>query len=390
MTRITILHTIADLHPHSGGTSRVVADFTDALAQSGQVACALVSQGLAGEPMIELAAHGLTKEIAISRSRFSLKFGFPFRRAVCGLMTAKIRPALIHGHGIWLPVNHWSASCARSHGVPYVVQPHGMLEPWALQHRVWKKRIAMRLFQRRDLDAAVLLVATSEQEYRNIRDLGLTQPVAVIPNGVQLEVAEPDGMRPAGGRTVRTALFLSRIHPKKGLMNLIAAWGQIKPVNWRLRIAGPDEGGHLAEVMAAARAHGVEDLLDYIGQVGGERKAQLYREADLFVLPTFSENFGVVVAEALAHGLPVITTRGAPWADLETYGCGWWIDVGVEPLVMALRQAMALRDEEREAMGARGRFYVQRYDWNDIARQTVATYRWLLGEGHRPDCVRTD
>ena len=100
--------------------------------------------------------------------------------------------------------------------------------------------------------------------------------------------------------------------------------------------------------------------------------------------------FPVVVAEALAHGLPVITTRGAPWADLDTYDCGWWIDVGVEPLVNALRSAIALSDEQLREMGARGREYVRRYDWEDIARRTTEVYWWILGQGRRPDCVRLD
>ena len=130
--------------------------------------------------------------------------------------------------------------------------------------------------------------------------------------------------------------------------------------------------------------------MEYLGEVDGEAKTRAYLDADVFVLPTFSENFGVVVAEALAHGLPVITTRGAPWADLETYGCGWWVDIGVEPLVQALREAMALSDDERRAMGERGRDYVRRYDWDNIGQQTIDVYRWVLGQGPQPDCVRTD
>ncbi len=106
------------------------------------------------------------------------------------------------------------------------------------------------------------------------------------------------------------------------------------------------------------------------------------------MLPTFSENFGVVVAEALAHGLPVITTQGAPWADLPAFGCGRWIPIGVEPLAEALREAMALSDAERAAMGERGLQYVRRYDWAAIAEDMAAVYRWVLGRGDRPDCVR--
>jgi glycosyltransferase involved in cell wall biosynthesis len=135
---------------------------------------------------------------------------------------------------------------------------------------------------------------------------------------------------------------------------------------------------------------GIEKAVEYVGSVDGEQKSAMYRDADLFVLPTFSENFGVVVAEALAHGVPVITTRGAPWADLEIYGCGWWVDIGVPPLEQALRDAMSLSDDERRMMGARGREYVRRYDWDTIARQTAEVYRWVLDQGDKPECVITD
>ncbi len=263
-----------------------------------------------------------------------------------------------------------------------------MLEPWALGHKAWKKRIGMALFQRNDLNAARVLIATSSQEYENIRKLGLRQPVALIPNGVDLMISRVagDGF-PRRPERVRSVLFLSRIHPKKGLLNLMHAWAALAPSGWRLRIAGPDEGGHLAEVMALAQRLGIVESVERVGEVDGERKNEAYRDADLFVLPTFSENFGVVVAEALAHGLPVITTRGAPWADLKAQHCGWWIDIGVEPLVDALRTAMALGDEERRAMGERGREYVRRYDWSAIAGDTVAVYSWIVGRGPLPKCV---
>jgi glycosyltransferase involved in cell wall biosynthesis len=267
-----------------------------------------------------------------------------------------------------------------------------MLEPWALSQKPLKKRLALRLFQRRDLETARAFVATAGMEYEHLRRLGLHQPVAVIPNGVTLPATNPLSMAPAGrpGDRERVALFLSRLHPKKGVLELVRAWSQLAPVGWRLRIAGPDEGGPGGEVTRLVGQLGLEAAIDYVGPMEDEAKAALYREADLFVLPTFSENFGLVVAEALAAGVPVITTRGAPWADLETYGCGWWIETGVPPLVLALREAMALRDAERRAMGERGRAYVRRFDWEVIAGQTLDLYRWLLGQGDRPDCVRLD
>lgn len=384
---LSVIHVVASLHPRSGGPSRTVVQLTDALVDEPDVSVTLVSQSLAGEPAVPSKVAKVDRRVAVSRSSPVLRLALPIRRELQRIFRSN-RPSVVHSHGLWAPAGHWASRAARRHGIPLVIHSRGMLEPWALDHKVWKKRIGMALFQRSDLDAARVLIATSSQEYENIRKLGLRQPVAVIPNGVDLAVSLGlgDELLRQPGR-VRSVLFLSRIHPVKGLRNLMHAWARLAPHEWRLRMAGPDEGGHLAEVMALARRLGISESVEYVGEVDGERKSAMYWDADLFVLPTFSENFGVVVAEALAHGLPVITTRGAPWADLETHRCGWWIDIGAEPLADALRAAMALGDEERQAMGDRGREYVRRYDWNVIARDTVAVYSWMLGKGSRPECV---
>lgn len=384
------VHVVASLHPSAGGPSRTVVGLTDALANFNGVDVTLISQGYPRGQSVPSSGK-VTRQLIESQSRRALQFGLAVRQGLAGLTDLR-PPALIHSHGLWLPVNHWAAIAARQRHLPLVVQPRGMLEPWALSHNALKKKIAMAIFQRRDLERAKVLVATATSEFESIRALGLRQPVAVIPNGVQLVSDDPfvGELGIPAGKAERTALFLSRVHPKKGILNLLNAWAAVAPQGWRLQIAGPDEGGHLAEVIALARKLGIDHAVEYLGELAGEAKARAYRGADLFVLPTFSENFGVVVAEGLAHGLPVITTRGAPWADLQTYGCGWWVDIGVDPLVQALREAMALNDDERRAMGERGRVYVRRYDWDDIARQTIDVYRWVLGQGPQPDCVRTD
>ena len=386
-----IFHCIPSLNPRHGGPSRTVVALTDTLAQCPGVAICLLSQGAREGPMTPSAEPRVARRVVTSRSRLALALGLPFRWGLLGA-SSSARPALIHSHGVWHPVNHWAARAARVWGVPLIIHPRGMLEPWALSQKPLKKRLALRLFQRRDLETARAFVATAEMEYEHLRRLGLHQPVAVIPNGVTLPATNPLSMAPDGrpGDRERVALFLSRLHPKKGVLELVRAWSQLAPVGWRLRIAGPDEGGHGGEVTRLVGQLGLAAIIDYVGPMEDEAKAALYREADLFVLPTFSENFGLVVAEALAAGVPVITTRGAPWADLETYGCGWWIETGVPPLVLALREAMALSDAERRAMGERGRAYVRRFDWEVIAGQTLDLYRWLLGQGDRPDCVQLD
>jgi glycosyltransferase involved in cell wall biosynthesis len=390
MNKQTVVHITAGLHPSFGGPSRTVVQLTDALAKDAGTGVTLLSQGVTGEPAILSNIKAVNRLLLESSSALLLKLGLPLRQEL-NRMAQHSPSSLIHSHGVWLPVNHWASRIARRYGIPLIIHPRGMLEPWALDYKAWKKRIAMALYQRSDLEAANVLVATSAAEYENLRMIGLRQPIAIIPNGVQLDVVSESGLHPVSvNNDKRTVLFLSRIHPKKGLLNLVQAWTQLAPQDWRLCLAGPNEGGHLNEVMDLVREKGITESVEYVGELDGENKASCYRGADLFVLPTYSENFGVVVAEALAYGLPVITTRGAPWADLETYNCGWWIDIGVEPLARALREAMALSEEERRAMGERGMEYVRRYDWDDIARQMIDVYLWVLGQGEKPDCVYLD
>jgi glycosyltransferase involved in cell wall biosynthesis len=182
-------------------------------------------------------------------------------------------------------------------------------------------------------------------------------------------------------------LFLSRIHPKKGLLNLIRAWAALRPSSWQLCIAGPDEAGHLAEVKKLAHALHL-DTIHFLGESWGQDKTNLLLSSDLFVLPSYSENFGLVIAEALACGLPVITTRATPWQELHHRRCGWWIDLGVAPLVQALKAALSTPPEVLRAMGCRGRALVQSsYSWEPIGRRMVEVYQWMLNRRTQPEDV---
>ncbi len=295
--------------------------------------------------------------------------------------------SIIHDHGLWLPSNHASAKVARSHDIPLVISTHGMLEPWALKYRGWKKKIVWWVWQGAAIQSAALLHATAKKEADNLRELGLKNPIAIIPNGVDV----PDNCAQHEAKPERIALFLSRIHPVKGLLHLVKAWAKLHLLGWKLVIAGPDAGGHQAEIQNFIDDAGLGKQVELIGSVEGDAKWQLYEQASFFVLPSFSENFGIVVAEALVAGVPVITTKGTPWSDLNKHACGWWIDVGVEPLEAALREAMALSDAERLAMGQRGRQLVQNnYSWPKIAADMSSTYRWVLEGGTPPGCVRLD
>lgn len=346
-----------------------------------QLGCRVAAVGVEDQYTREDASLWLPVEIYSNPSVLFHSYSFAPGLGRC---LASLQPDLIHTHGLWLYYQVAAYRYAAAAGIPLIVSPRGMLEPWAFRHNRFKKLPLWWLYEKRGLQSVAVLHATSRQEAESLRALRLTAPIAVIPNGVDL----PD-LDVTNTESGRTALFLSRIHAKKGLLNLVAAWREVQPAGWRVIVAGPDENDHEREVRAAVLQAGLGDCFEFVGPVYGERKSSLFRGADLFLLPSHSENFGNAVAEALAYGLPVITTTGTPWSELRDHACGWWIDVGVQPLAEALHAATSLSPAQRRAMGQRGRSLVEaRYSWTSVAAEMKSVYEWATGAGMQPDCVR--
>ena len=303
-----------------------------------------------------------------------------FSRAMRGAL-AQGDHDVIHTHGLWLMQNNY-----RSPGPAFVISPRGMLTKVALTFSPMKKRAIGLFCQDRSLRAASLFHATSMEELEDIRAYGLRQPVAVVPNGIDVPEVPPPAMSER-----RRLITLGRVHRKKGLDRLIAAWAEIAPrfPDWDLEIIGPNQNDHRNELMTQARSLGVKRVT-FREAIHGTEKQIIMGTADLFILPSLSENFGITVAESLAVSVPVIATKGTPWAGLEDNACGWWVGHSPADLASAMNQAMRLPRDELKRMGLNGRTWMERdFSWDEIGAKTLAAYRWVLGQGDRPTFVYT-
>lgn len=359
-----VLVTGTSLLPDYGGPAFSVSRLATALAEAGaEVGLWASDQSTAVTPLLPVGCS--VQRIIGTEAQALDRFG---------------ETDILHDNGIWLPHNHRLAVLAERRGITRVVSTRGMLEPWALSHKRLKKRLAWHLYQRRDLGHARCHHTTAEAEARNVQNLQLGVPIVTVPNGIDVPEERPRFCGSGTKKAVRrTALFLGRIYPVKGLPMLIEAWARVLPEGWFLRIAGPDEAGHQKQVERAVLAAGLGEVISFTGPILHQMKKSAFFDAELFVLPTHSESFGIVVAEALAHGLPVLTTTAAPWSILTKTGCGWWVDATVDGIAEGLRQATILDSETLRSMGAKGRALVSaKFGWKRIAELMLSTYQAIL------------
>lgn len=295
------------------------------------------------------------------------------RKKWCNLLD-EIKPDIVHVNCCWLPQSAFTQKWAQKMGYKVVLSPHGMLEPWIIARHYWTKKLpALMLYQKAAIENADCLHATAESEKENLLKLGYNSKIEVVANGIDVDsiVIKNDWHKR------KNILFLSRVHVKKGIEFLLEAVSLLKSQmdGYIINIAGEGDDDYIASLKKKALELGIEKMVNFCGGVYGDKKWNLYRNADVFVLPTYSENFGIVVGEALACGTPVITTKGTPWEELETEKCGWWTEISTNGITQALHDFLLLTEEELEVMGKRGRKLIEdKYSTTIIASQMKRLY----------------
>ncbi|WP_317575279.1 glycosyltransferase [Segatella copri] len=297
-----------------------------------------------------------------------------FKKEVSKLFDV-IKPDLVHVNCCWMPACAFIQQMAQKRNIKVVLTPHGMLEPWIIKRHYWtRKLLALLLYQKAAIQNADCLQATAESEKENLLKLGYNSNIKIVKLGID---AESITMKTSWKKS-NQLLFLSRVHVKKGINYLIEAVDILREdlQRYKILVAGEGDADYIASLKQQIMDKGLQDIIQLIGGVYGDKKWELFQTSDFFVLPTNSENFGLAIAESLASGTPVITTVGTPWNDLNSSNAGAWIEIGTQPLVETLRRFLSLSDEELETMGKNGRKLIEtKYSAMVMAEEMMEIYQ---------------
>ena len=374
------LQVVSHLHPKYGGLSAAVPALGSAVEAASGKAVSLAAFCAAGERFIPQAAGALAiRHLPFGRRPFAHDdtAGERFRAMV-------EESSIVHIHGLWQHSTAHAARLARRFERPYIVSAHGMLEPWALRQKRYKKAVYAALVERPLLRRAACLHALTEAEAEDYRAFGLRNPVVVIPNGVSV----PSGVGSESFfetfpalRGQRLLLFLGRLHAKKGLQVLCQAWREIE-ARWpdaHLVLAGPDTGDMRLSLEQLCRSLGARRVT-FTGMLEGALKWSALEASEVFLLPSYSEGLSVSVLEAMGMGLPVIVSRQCHLPEVATRNCGWEIEPEREALAAAMEECLRAPAARRAALGANGRQLVEsRYSWARVGQQMAAVYEWMAG-----------
>lgn len=305
----------------------------------------------------------------------------------------KIAPNIIDCQGLWMYFSFIALNYKLKHKAKIVITPHGMLDEWAVKNSRWRKKIIGYLYEYKNLRNANCIKALCKPEYESIRKFGLKNPIAIIPNGINL----PADFNYERKTCKKTLLYIGRIHPKKGLKELIEAIALVKKqkpdllLNWHVRIAGWDQLDHSKELTKLTAEKGLDDTIEFIGPVFDEKKKHELCEANAFALTSYSEGFPMSILEAWSYRLPVIMTDNCNIPEGFKYNAAIRVELSPNSIAKGLMTLFQMHDSELKSMGNNGYNLVkEQYTWEIVAKKTKELYQWLTDEGEKPDFVITE
>lgn len=355
------LHIVSSLSPSYGGIATAVTGYALDLSEVGVDVTVLVTNDT------YLIQPNCFKKYFLKKQPYYKKIKLIFE-------LIKLND-IVHIHGIWSPLHNLISLFCLIIKKPYLISPHGCLSSEAFSHKYYKKLVAFIFYQKFMLNRASILFSTSKEEFNCIRSKGIEAPVAIIPLSIKITKSI------TRTSSHKRALFLSRIHPIKGLDNLIIAWSRISDPDWTLTIVGNDENNNASVMCGLIVSLGLSERINYIGPAYGLDKEKLFINSDLFILPSYSENFGISIAEALCYGLPVITTNRTPWSLIKEYKAGWYIQPNIDDLIEALLEAFGMTHDELKQMGCNGKKLMdENFDSKKITKMAIDSVTWILGD----------
>lgn len=392
-----VLQVIPSVSPALGGPTQVVLNLVQALREWG-VDAEIVTTNDNGATVLDVP---LNQRITYQQvpvwflPRFSPPLKeFIFSTALTQWLWQHIQDYdILDNHYLFSYASSCASAIARWYQIPYTVRTMGQLSPWALEQSRLKKQLYTFLIERHNLNRAAAIHCTSAQEAQDVRNFGISTPTVTLPLGVNLLPDCPEAkqnLHQSYGIPNQTpiVLFLSRLHYKKRPDLLIQALSQltVKSYDFHLILAGsgePDYVNHLQKLVASV---GLTKNTSFAGFVTGEDKNLLLQGSDIFVLPSFSENFGVAVAEAMAAGLPVIVTPGVQISpEIAAAKAGFVVEGEIETLADAI--ATLLNSPHlRHELGENGKRLVShRYSWKAIAQNLISVYTAIIEGKPLPD-----
>jgi len=301
------------------------------------------------------------------------------------------RNIIFHSHNLWNFIPYISYKLSKNYQIPSVLSLRGSIEFNKL-----KKIIAWKIYQKRIFQASNAIHVTNEKDIINLKNLGISSPIAFIPNGGDLDEFKFMNNKNVSKKNLRLkedknyVLFLSRIHPEKGLKYLVHSWTKISNQypNWDLLVVGPTfDEKYYKEIKDYIKRFDLNKRVHFKGMLRGNDKIDCYSASSLFVLPSYSENFGNVIMEALSAKLPVITTHGTPWQEIKKNDAGWYVKLDQINIDNALLQAFKCSKDELQKKGSNGFKLIQKYDYKYQSIKMKKIYNWILEDDIKPDFV---